>query len=526
MRLPLCLLVLVLGFSASALADSYLVRPDGLGNYATVQAAINAAAEGDTVLLWSGIFQGEGNRNISFMGKALVVRSVVDNPDSCVIDCEGNGEEIRRGFIFELTEGPGSILRGVSIVNGTAYHPNPGSAEYGGAIYCDSASPTIESCSISNCEADMGGGIGVSNGSPTIADCNVSNCYSENLGGGMYLEHGPFTVSGCCVRDCFALDEGGGIAFYGLNEGVCELYQCEVFNNDSDYHGGGVYASIGVPGADFVISECALRYNCSGEDGGGFALQGQGTPNITIVDSEIANNYAWDGGGGVAGQGSPDSQWEIAGCTILENIGVRGGGLHFSDGAFFHIHNSILAFNLDGGAIRYTLNCTAEISCCDIYGNEGGDWVGPLWDFYGHSGNFSSDPFFCDREAGDLHLWNHSPCNQYNCGLIGAYPIGCWDAQGVDPSEEAFPDVGLRVSPNPVSGATRVVFSLPPGRFEEVGIFDSSGRLVESLPVAAGAGYLSWDRMDKSGAPAAAGIYYARFFGGQEPVTRTLVVVR
>ena len=525
MRRCLCLFLLVLCSPCLALADSFVVRPDGLGSYPTIQAAINAAAEGDTVLLWSGVFQGEGNRNVSFLGKAIVVRSVVDNPDSCVIDCEGNGEEIRRGFIFELTEGPESVLRGVSIVNGSAHDASQG-VEYGGAIYCDSASPTIANCSIADCSADMGGGIGVSDGSPAIVGCNVSNCYSERHGGGMYLENGPFYVTECSVRDCFAGRDGGGIAFYGLNQGVCELYQCELFNNDSCEKGGGVYANVGAAGADFVMSQCVLRYNCSGASGGGFALEGSATHSITIANSEITNNFAWVWGGGVASHGWQDTQWEITGCTILENVAPQGAGLWFQDRSTVYLHNCIIAFNLDGGAVRYPPGTTAEISCCDIYGNEGGDWVGPLWDFYGQSGNFSSDPFFCDRAAGDLHLWNYSPCNQYNCGLIGAYPIGCWDVQGVDPSEARLSAAGLGVFPNPVSGAARVLFSLPPGQYGEVRVFDSSGRLIRSLPAEAGSGAVSWDRKDRSGAPVSAGIYYARLSGARESLTRTLVVVK
>ena len=66
---------------------------------ATIQAGIDGAAHGDTVLVADGVYKGEGNRNIDFLGKAIVVRSE-NGPEKTVIDCEGSG----RGFYFHSDE--------------------------------------------------------------------------------------------------------------------------------------------------------------------------------------------------------------------------------------------------------------------------------------------------------------------------------------------------------------------------------------------------------------------------------------
>ena len=71
----------------------------------------------------------------------------------------------------------------------------------------------------------------------------------------------------------------------------------------------------------------------------------------------------------------------------------------------------------------------ATLTCCDIYGNAGGDWVGCIADQYGINGNISEDPLFCDLPGGDLHLNENSPCaapQQPTCGQIGALGIGCY----------------------------------------------------------------------------------------------------
>ena len=167
------------------------------------------------------------------------------------------------------------------------------------------------------------------------------------------------------------------------------------------------------------------------------------------------------------------------------------------------------------------------MECCDVYGNVGGDWVGPIADQLGLDGNFSADPCFCDAESGDFHLWNYSPCAQEGCGLIGAWPVGCWDPMAVGP-EPLAQGLSLSVWPNPAGGVAQIRYVQPTGRERvDLGIYDLAGRLVRCYGRdGAAPAILTWDGTDAFGRRVGAGPYFFRLRVGEEEVTRTLMVVR
>jgi hypothetical protein len=164
-----------------------------------------------------------------------------------------------------------------------------------------------------------------------------------------------------------------------------------------------------VSGATVEVTGCTFSENTSVGPGGGFYLVHDPGP-LTIRNSTFVSNRASEGSG--------FSAWS-------------------NDLAL--VENTVVAFGLDGEAVVCASD--AAFQCCDIYGNEGGDWVGPLEDDYGINGNFSTDPLFCD--PGDegipmLHsalspyaLHTDSPClpgqhpDGFDCGLVGAHGVGC-----------------------------------------------------------------------------------------------------
>jgi hypothetical protein len=95
------------------------------------------------------------------------------------------------------------------------------------------------------------------------------------------------------------------------------------------------------------------------------------------------------------------------------------------------VQKSILASGVLGEAVTCEYSSSATLSCSDVFGNEGGDFVGCIASQDTLDGNFSADPLFCDPVNDDLTLRPDSPCMPGNhpygadCGLIGAMESGC-----------------------------------------------------------------------------------------------------
>ena len=122
----------------------------------TIQAGIDAAANGDEVVVRDDTYSGVGNRDIDFLGKAITVRSE-NGPDNCTVDCEGSPGGYHRGFYFHSGEDENSVLDGFTVING--YMESAWLGTYGGAgIYCGDSSPTIMNNVISSNEAWVSGG--------------------------------------------------------------------------------------------------------------------------------------------------------------------------------------------------------------------------------------------------------------------------------------------------------------------------------------------------------------------------------
>ena len=456
----------------TASSETYLVRPDGSGDFPTIQAAIDGASDGDTILLASGVFSGDGNRDIDFVGKAITVGSEAGHPDSCLLDCQGAYQNYHRGFHFTSDEGPGSIIQGITIANGYV-----GPTSRGGGIYCETGtSPIIRDCVIRSCLANDGGGIFAHEATPAVEGCVIEENEASS-GGGIGIERGAVAATNCTIERNIAWNRGGGVESYQA-EGSFE--DCTISDNYSDGKGGGFYFYQSYP---------------------------------------VGSHYA------------------LINCTLVGNIaGDTGGGIRVHSSTAVEIVNTIVAFTIDGGAVRQESDASVYLVCCDIYGNAGGDWVGPIAGYLGRFGNISLDPCFCDQESDDYHLWSYSPCDQAYCGLIGAWPVGCWSVQdsgypATQPSE--MPGIVLQPSaPNPFSDATRIAFSIHETEAASsiaLIVCDAAGRIVRTLiPPAldAGMGTATWDGRDDSGRPVEAGAYFCRFSVGRETASRRVLLVR
>lgn len=123
-----------LGHSATA-SSFWYVSPagsdaSGAGSpeapFRTVQRAIDAARDGDQVVVLEGRYAGPGNADLDFRGKAVLVRSRDPEKDAVlrrtILDATGQGVVAR----FERGEGPGSGLAGFTLIAGDPTRPARG----------------------------------------------------------------------------------------------------------------------------------------------------------------------------------------------------------------------------------------------------------------------------------------------------------------------------------------------------------------------------------------------------------------
>jgi len=203
----------------------------------SIQEAINNAIPGETVIILPGTYTGKGNHDISFLGRAITVRSLDPNDSTIVaatvIDCQGSQSAQHQGFIFKTGESSQSVLAGLIITN--AY------GSYSGGIFCTgNSSPIISKCVLSsNTAIKRGGGIYITSGSPLITNCLFRSNTAEN-GGALYNLSNARLIN--CTFTENSATTGGGIYNQG---GTLTLTNCILWNNSpAEIHVGAGKVSV------------------------------------------------------------------------------------------------------------------------------------------------------------------------------------------------------------------------------------------------------------------------------------------
>ena len=240
-KTTICLLAVLIANSAAA---AVLHVP---GQYTTIQAAINACKDSDTVIVAPGIYSGLGNRNITLNGKSITVCSTDPSDpqivNTTVIDCQGSGH----GFIFYMGENADSTVTGLTITNGYAL--------LGGAVYCyNNSSPSITNCLITNNSAVFGGGIACANSEtyPEITNCRITANSALIGGGAIYCNGAGPKIRNCIISGNSSLNGG---AIYSHNAGNPVIANCTISANTASSSAGAIYC---YKSSNLTINNCIL----------------------------------------------------------------------------------------------------------------------------------------------------------------------------------------------------------------------------------------------------------------------------
>jgi hypothetical protein len=347
-----------------------------------IQAAVDAAASGDEILVTNGVYNTGGVAvygavtNRVAVTKPVTVKSV-NGSEVTIIDGMGM---VGMRCVY-LTNG--AILDGFTVTNGFALNSGDALLERsGGGIWCESTNAIVANCLIiNNFSNDRAGGVY----GGTLNNCTIVRNSASSISGGTGAGAYGSTLYSCTLSNNYSLHPGAGA-------NSCILNNCILSGNSSRETGGGAFSS--------QLDGCLVINNFA--DAGGGAIGG--TLNNCIVTGNSANTM---GGGVLYGV--------LNNCIVSGNNAQLGGGIYGGTSSNCTLIRN-RGRNFGGGAYSATLmNCIiynnscysrpeqsnylscAFYYCCTAPAPEG-------------EGNFASPPLFIDEAGGDFHLQPNSPC--------------------------------------------------------------------------------------------------------------------
>lgn len=398
--------------SSLVVAQATLIVPSA--TYPTIQSAIAAAANSDTVLVLPGTYQ----ENLDVLGKDITIRG---QAGAEVTSIDGSLAALPT-VVFSTGSPRTAVLEGFTIFGGS--NPGTTATAVGGGIRVVGSSPTIRNCVVRNNTAGAyGGGIGVSDypanvvASPLIESCTIE----DNAANGA------------------AFASGGGIACGGFGTGApasnAEIRNCIIRRNSANTRGGGVIllynAQCTIDGNQIYDNRTA---GVSGALDGGAGIFFSLNAVCTITNNRIWRNASASNGGGIKFFNVTGAR--IVNNTIVDNIGGGAAG-YANTGAFgtnvvCDFVNCILWNNgttefAFTGTDRSALPPSANVSYSDVAGG------------YPGTGNINANPGLLLVGSGNHRLSGGSPCRE--AGDSSALGLPANDFEG-DPRVVGVVDMG------------------------------------------------------------------------------------
>ncbi len=335
-------------------------------DYPTIQQAIDAAVDGDTILVAPGTY----TENINFKGKAITVKSEASRKVTII-----DGGQKDSVVTFASGEGRNSVLDGFTIRNGRSGFDTPGFGN-GGGVRISNAAPTVLRNAIVDNQACDGLGVSIDFGSPLIKRNVISRNSRVGCGGGI---------------------GGGGIKIGGA--AAAEIVENAITDNLLSANGGGI--SLFAAGTPLILSNVIMGNRATGGQGGGIVMFN--SSDATIVGNIIVKNGAEQGGGIMWLVPSGNRGPLLVNNTIADNIAVTGSQVSADgfDTQTLLVNNLIATGGMDTAVYYGNLGDQNPplFQYNNVFAPSGARYGGICNDQTGQNGNISVNPRF--RDAGN-----------------------------------------------------------------------------------------------------------------------------
>ncbi len=446
-----------------AACGQFVVDAGGGGTHTSIQAAINDAANGLEII----VMPGQYAERIDFSGKAVRVRGAdpFDRTvvEQTIVDAGSTGTVVN----FSSGEGAGSVLEGLTIVNGKS------DTDGGGVVCLAGSSPTIlRNVILANVCPGSGGGIYLADGaSPRIEFNTIVGNRCGARGGGIYADAAsPVIMHNVIDGNQAGCSAGGGIYLAAGTDGTV-VEANDILRNFARLGGG-----IAVADSDVRIERNRLINNYGIPRGGGVSLS---NADATLVSNIIAGNRSAVAAGVDSAQSSP----VLRGNTILGNWATDDAILLFLGSSQPELTGNIIAFSQAGVGVLAVAGAsvTADRNC--FFANIDGDTSGSV--------TLGPDNLLADPKLVEPGIWepgillgnDEVPCDagdrfEFVANYVGPGPARGYAQYRLRPERERF-DISL--------------FDFPPGAHA---VFVRDVNVGQIFVDGGGAGVLEFDTND------------------------------